>query len=150
MKDFDWHTKNVLPGQTITQAQADEFLGQDVAWAESAVNQYLGHVGLFQHRFDALVSLVFNVGAGAIFTIKYNNGYSKGSSLFNLILLGNFKAAAKHFTDFVNAGDQVLNGLVRRRELERDLFSKNNVSGGGVSFWSSIYQRIFHKKKLYN
>ena len=137
------HTKNVLPDQIITQEQADGFLREDVASAESDVNLYLGHVGLSQNQFDALVSLVFNVGAGAIFTVNYNNGYSQGSRLFNLILLGKLKAAAKHFTDFIYAGGQVLKGLIRRREAERDLFSENIISGNVASFWSNLYRTIF-------
>ena len=138
------HTKNVVPGQIITQAQADDFLRQDVSWAESAVNQYLGHVGLYQHQFDALVSLVFNVGAGAIFTLNYGNGYSKGSKLFNLILSGKFESAAKHFIDFVYAGGHVLKGLVRRRKAEQELFLKNSVPRHEFTLWSRIYQGIFH------
>lgn len=118
------HTKNVYAGQVITADQAVQYLREDVQTAENAVNYYLSHVGLTQGQFDALVSLVFNVGAASIFTKKYDNGYSQGSSLYNLILLGRFDKAAARFTDFVKAGGQVLSGLVRRREAEKSLFEK--------------------------
>lgn len=116
------HTKNVSPGQTISQSQADNLLKQDVSWAEEAVNKYLGNTNLTQNQFDALVSLVFNVGAPAIFTRKYNNGYTQGSSLYNKLLQGNIAAAAKHFTDFSKAGGKFIKGLFNRRVSEKLLF----------------------------
>ena len=141
------HTENVASGQIITQSQAEDFLQHDVTWAEDAANLYLGHAGLHQHQFDALVSLVFNVGAGAIFTRNYGNGYPRGSKLFNLILLGKLETAAKHFNDFVYAGNQILRGLVIRRKAEQALFSKYSVPKIEITFWSRIYQGIFQKTR---
>lgn len=46
----------------ITEAQADTFLTRDLWSAEIAVNTYV-KVPLDQNEFDALVSLVFNIGA---------------------------------------------------------------------------------------
>ena len=58
------HTGDVLPGQTITQAEADKLLKDDVKRFEVGVNNYT-NVPLNQSQYDALVSFTFNVGLGA-------------------------------------------------------------------------------------
>lgn len=119
------HTQGVYMGQTITQQQADDLLRSDLFEAEQAVNNYvLPNVDLTQNQFDALVSLVFNVGSYNIFTKQYNNGYGSGSSLYNLLIQGNVIDAAERFEDFIKAGGQVFNGLIRRRKAEKALFKK--------------------------
>ncbi len=118
------HTDGVYAGQVITNQQAQAYLVQDVKNSENAVITYVLNKGipLTQNQFDALVSLVFNVGSGSIFTKKYTNGYTSGSTLYNMILKGNFSAAAERFMDFVKAGGVTLNGLVKRRKDEMLLF----------------------------
>src|SRR5574343_1083814 len=54
----------VTPGMTITQAQAEEYLRDDLRFFESRIND-LVKVPLSQAQFDALVSLTYNIGAGA-------------------------------------------------------------------------------------
>ena len=49
---------------TVTREQAEGLLLGDVAWAEQAVRTAV-HVDLDQNEFDALVSLAYNIGAGA-------------------------------------------------------------------------------------
>lgn len=49
-------------GQTITAEEAERLLASDLRWAEREVNG-LG-VELEQCQFDALVSLVYNIGSG--------------------------------------------------------------------------------------
>lgn len=49
-------------GDTITQAQCDAFLAQDIKQCEDAVNAV--GVPLTQWQFDALCSFCFNVGVG--------------------------------------------------------------------------------------
>ena len=121
------HIQDVYMGQVITKEQANEFLREDVEIAENAVNQYVTFtVPINQNQFDALVSLVYNVGSHNIFTKHYNNGYVSGSSLYNLLLQRLYDDASKRFEDFVKADGQVLNGLVRRRKAERDLFKKKH------------------------
>jgi lysozyme len=56
------HTKDVAPGDGITETEAESLLKQDVAAAESAVASHIA-IPLRQSQFDALVSFVFNVGA---------------------------------------------------------------------------------------
>jgi lysozyme len=57
------HTAGVRMGDTCDDAQAMEWLADDLKWSEAAVNKVW--VDLEQHQFDALVSFVFNVGPGA-------------------------------------------------------------------------------------
>lgn len=49
-------------GNKITEERAKELLKSDLATAESAVNKSV-RVPLYQHEYDALVSLTFNTGA---------------------------------------------------------------------------------------
>jgi lysozyme len=58
------HTSGVRLGQTITEAQAVAYLASDVANAEKAINK--GGYNLNQNQFDALVSLLYNTGAGIL------------------------------------------------------------------------------------
>ncbi len=48
------HTGDVLPGQTITQAEADKLLRDDCKRFETGVNNYT-NVPLNQSQFDALI-----------------------------------------------------------------------------------------------
>jgi lysozyme len=121
------HTKGVTSRDFIDEIQADKFLREDLMEVEAQINHYLRDVALTQNEFDALVSLVFNVGSGTIFTKRYNNGYAKGSTLYNLLLQGKKEKAGQHFTDFVKAGGQVLQGLVNRRKDEQNMFLKKKV-----------------------
>jgi lysozyme len=47
---------------TITGSEARELFEEDVAWAEDCARD-VGEVE--QHQFDMMVSLIFNIGAGA-------------------------------------------------------------------------------------
>ncbi|GLQ87831.1 glycoside hydrolase family protein [Dyella flagellata] len=103
------HTGAVVPGQTISQAQAEAYLKQDLASAENAVRRNV-RVPLTQHQFDALVSLTYNVGP---------NGYS---SLLATLNSGDYAAAQGMFGNYVYAAGHVLPGLVNRRAKEAALF----------------------------
>lgn len=105
------HTGGVTPGETITQAQAEEFLKSDVQSAETSVEN-LVEVDLTPNQFAALVSFTFNLGGGAL----------AGSTLLTLVNSKEFTAAADQFQYWVYADGQVLEGLVRRRAAEAKLF----------------------------
>ena len=53
----------MVSGLTITAAQADDLMGMDLRMTEAAVN-HLVRVPVTQARFEALVSLTYNVGCG--------------------------------------------------------------------------------------
>ena len=79
----------VVEGLVITKEKAHELFQKDVAWAEDAVN--LVKVPLTQNQFDALVSFVFNIGAGAW----------KRSTMLKMLNLGDYVGASKQFDRWV-------------------------------------------------
>ena len=65
-----------------------------------------------QNMFDALVSLAYNIGTGAL----------AGSSIIRKLKAGDKLGAANAFRLYNKSGGQVLKGLVNRREEERKIF----------------------------
>jgi lysozyme len=106
------HTSGVKPGMTCTQAQADQWLQEDVQSSVNTVNSMV-KVQLTQQEFDALVDFTFNLGSGNL----------QHSTLLRLLNAGNFSAAADEFDKWDRAGGQVMAGLLRRRQSEEDLFN---------------------------
>lgn len=104
-------TSNVVAGESISQQEADIRLERDLGWAQACVDRKVGP-NLTQNQFDALVSLVFNLGCPAF----------SGSRLLRLLNAGEIFAAAQEFPKWDHAGGQVLAGLTARRVAERQLF----------------------------
>lgn len=98
-------------GQTITREESRRLFKKDTEWAVTAVNRLVTRP-LNQNQFDALVSLVFNIGE-----IGFSN-----STVFRETNRGNFRAAARAFALWNKAKGRVLKGLVRRRKVEAELF----------------------------
>jgi len=105
------HTGGVKPGDTCTEAEAIEWLREDCREAEQAIDE-LVEVELTQDQRDALISFIYNCGAGNF----------KASTLRTLINAGNFDAAAKQFGRWNKGAGKVMAGLTRRREAEAKLF----------------------------
>jgi len=105
------HTRGVYKGQKITQAQSQKFLQEDLALAENAVNLFV-IVPLNQNMFDALVSLVFNIGVGAF----------QKSTLVKLLNMGLYKDAANEFPRWNKDNGKVVDGLTNRRLSEQKQF----------------------------
>jgi lysozyme len=108
------HTANVRAGQTCTQEQAEQWLSEDIAWAESRVNADV-HVPLTQGEFDALVDFVYNTGCGNF----------EHSTLLKLINNGNYAEAAKQFEVWDKCDGKVVAGLLRRRLAEAKEYNAN-------------------------
>lgn len=104
----------VVEGYTITLPKAEELLSSDLRTAEGYVNR-LVKVKLAQNQFDALVSFVYNVGGGNF----------ESSTLLRLLNSGDYEGAADQFKRWNKAKGIVLNGLVTRREEERELFLRS-------------------------
>lgn len=103
---------DVVPGLTITQAEADQRYARRMAGEfEPAVRRAVT-VPLTQRQFDALVSIFYNCGVEAL---------SK-STLVRLLNAGDTAGAAAQFPRWNMSGGKVLKGLDRRREAERLLF----------------------------
>lgn len=104
------HTTDVKQGMTITQAQAEGFLKQDLKIYENYVK--LLNLNLNQNQFDALVSFTYNCGAGNLKTLTNNRTLAQ---IADALLLYN-----------KSSNGQVLTGLTRRRQAERELFLKTS------------------------
>lgn len=102
---------DVKPSQTITQAEADEFLRRDLIDAAAVVTRAV-KAPLNENQRAALVSLCMNIGGGAFST----------SSLVKRCNVEAWDEAAREFPRWVHAGGRKLEGLIRRREAERQLF----------------------------
>lgn len=101
------HTQGVQPGQTITQAQAEQMLVADLGKYESNVNKYQDKYKWSQNEFDALISFAYNIGGIDKLTA---GGTRTRQQIADKMLLYN------------KANGKVLAGLTRRRQAERELF----------------------------
>ncbi len=99
---------------TITKAKAQELLGiqveQHCATFKKAIK-----VPLTQNQYDALASFSYNLGSAAI---------TNNKTLLNAINVRNWSAAVAQMKLYNKAGGRVLQGLVKRRKAETDLFMK--------------------------
>ena len=96
-------------GDKISQEQAEELLKDILKKFEAIVNRKL-KVKVSQNQFDALVSHTYNTGGS--------------DTLFRLINNGANEQDIRSWieTRYITANGVKLNGLVRRRKAESDLF----------------------------
>lgn len=110
-------TKDVKIGDICTQQQAED-------WLEEELVEYAGYVEkavtvpLEQNQFDALVSWTYNLGPS-------NLNRSTALKLLNMSEYDGVPAQLKRWN---KAGGKVLDGLVRRREAEAEMFKGNDWS----------------------
>ncbi len=111
------HTKTAHKGMIITEAKAEELLLKDLAWVEAAIKKHV-KVPLTQNQYDAVASLVYNIGEG---------GFA-GSTVCRKLNEKDYKGAADAFLMWNKQRNKAtgqmepLRGLTRRREEERSLF----------------------------
>ncbi|WP_439461788.1 lysozyme [Serratia quinivorans] len=99
----------VRVGMGITKDKSSELLRSDLQWTERAVNN--ANVRLSQNQYDALCSLVFNIGAPA-----FNN-----STLLKKLKANDYQGTADQFLVWKRSGKDV-DILLPRRKRERSLF----------------------------
>lgn len=102
----------INPGDTITHERCLELLAHDVGKCERAIANYVS-VPLSQNQFDALVSLIFNIGVGGF----------HDSTIRAKLNGGLYNEASLHFLDWRRAGADP-NFLLGRRQRERALFER--------------------------
>lgn len=100
-------------GQVITQREAEDLLKRDIERFEGAVNKYYYTYEFNQSEFDALVSFAYNIGSIDQLTA---NGTRSKEVIAEKILL------------YVNSGGHRIEGLVRRRKMEHDLFLSDSAT----------------------
>ncbi|SPF82136.1 Phage lysin (EC 3.2.1.17)  len=106
---------DVVKGLVITKEQAEERLRKRLVEFEGCVNRAV-KVKLTQNQFDALVSLVYNIGP-----TNFNS-----STLLRKLNAGDYAGAADQFLVWnkgrVGGKLVVIDGLANRRKAERQLF----------------------------
>jgi len=107
---------DVKAGMTITEDEVDALLSRDLMSAERAVRMAVT-VEITDDQFSALVSFVFNLGAGNF----------KGSTLLKKLNANDKEGAAAEFLRWDKVNGQPLAGLTRRREAERSLFLGSEI-----------------------
>ena len=118
------HTQGVYEGMTISQAQADKFLFEDVKYYADAVDRYNSRFNFTQEEFDALTSFTYNCGVGSLQAV--------------MSCCNTKQEIAEECKLYNKGGGVVLAGLVRRRNEEYKLFmsgSSNSTStASGTSY----------------
>lgn len=107
------HTYNVKPDDIITVEEAEKYLIEDVGFVYCELSKLI-KIELNQNQVDALTSFVYNVGIG-------NFG---SSTLLKKINSSKLDEVPPQFLRWVYAGKKILNGLVKRRKAEAELFIK--------------------------
>lgn len=103
-------TAGVKPGDTITVERALIRLGQDVSVFEQEMRRCIGDVPLYQHEWDAYVSLAYNIGYG---------GFCKSTIVKRLKQTPpDYTGACESIKLWNKAGGKVWPGLVKRRQAE--------------------------------
>ncbi len=96
----------------ITEEQALEILARDVMIAERSVCRLIT-VPLQDWQYDALTSFTYNLGGGAL----------QISSLRSLVNREEHASVPEQFRRWVYAGGRKLQGLIRRRNAEANLYA---------------------------
>lgn len=104
--------KDIRKGLVWTQAECDARFAKHIQSFVADVNTALEGAKTTQNQFDALVSFHYNTGA--VFK----------ATLTKLHKAGKYDLAAAEFGKWVNAGGKRMNGLVRRRAAEAELYRK--------------------------
>lgn len=113
------HTHTAKRGMKITAEEAERLLRVDIKWVEEAIAKYV-KVPLTQNQYDALASLIFNIGAGAF----------ARSTVLRKLNASDIEGAADAFLMWNKQRNrktgklEPLRGLTRRRNEERALFLK--------------------------
>jgi lysozyme len=105
---------DVHDGETITQADADQLLSNDLHKFEVAVTGLVGTSPTTQQQFDAMVSFSYNLGSGAL----------AESNVLKFHKAENYTAAAADFLQWDHAGGRVVEELLKRRQTEANVYLK--------------------------
>lgn len=105
--------KVTMKDKPITKEEGVALLHERLVAYEDAVNELIV-VPLTQAQYDALVSFAYNVGIAAL----------ERSTLRKKLNQGLYYAATQEFDKWTKDNGKTVNGLVRRRKAEKELFLK--------------------------
>lgn len=98
---------DVYAGMTITKEKANQLFDSDIMVYSNAVDKFPFTWSLNQNEFNALVSFCYNLGTGILEDFR---GLTREQIVHEIPL-------------YCNSGGTRLEGLVRRRKAELDLFN---------------------------
>lgn len=98
----------------ISIEEGEEILKKDLWKIEKSVSKNITSL-LFQNQFDALVSLTFNIGCGALQRSSLRQKINRESSLCDI---------KDEFLKWIYIKGRIAQGLLRRRSLEFEMYSK--------------------------
>ena len=101
----------IVEGLSISQQTADGMLLGHIREVGLFLTDLLGNT-LRQNQFDAITSLVYNIGEEAF----------RCSTLCKLLKAGRFTEAAEEFPKWDHSGGMEVPGLLNRRLAEQQLF----------------------------
>lgn len=101
----------IHPNKRYTDKEIADRWANDLRIAERCVNQYAKGRTLPQGVFDAMTSIVFNVGCGAM----------RKSTMFRKAYVGDYVGACNELPKWVYVAGKKLRGLELRREKEKAL-----------------------------
>ncbi|OOF68300.1 lysozyme [Rodentibacter caecimuris] len=103
--------EKINPNKRYTDKEIADRWANDLRIAERCVNKYANGDALPQSVFDAITSVTFNVGCGAM----------RKSTMFRKANAVDYVGACNEFPKWIYAGGKKLRGLEIRREKERQL-----------------------------
>lgn len=112
---------DVIKNMKISKETANKIFENDIKYFENCVNSSV-KVKISQSMFNALVSFTYNVGYGNF----------KKSTLLKYINKKQFRKASNEFKKWNKCGGKVLNGLVKRRELEKIEFERQGLASNHI------------------
>ncbi|MDO4697608.1 MAG: lysozyme [Pasteurellaceae bacterium] len=101
--------EKIEPNRRYTDEEIADRWATDIRTAEACVNRYANGRKLPQGAFDAMVSMTFNVGCGAM----------RKSTMFRLARENQIAQACNELPKWIYAGGRKLRGLEIRREKEK-------------------------------
>lgn len=106
------HTGGVKPTDKIGLVQGEAYLRKDLEIVERCLNSLA--IKLNQNQYDALCSLIFNIGTGNFLR----------STMLKYLQAKQYDKASSEFLKWRKANGKVLKGLEARRKDEQELFNK--------------------------
>lgn len=111
------HTgKDVTPGEIYSEEECTALMTQDLQVARSTVERYVT-IQLTDLQKAALTSFVYNIGSGAF----------ANSTLLKKLNAGDIQGACDQMRRWKYDEGKVSNGLINRREVERELCLNPNA-----------------------
>jgi lysozyme len=105
--------EDYLLNKTLTQKEVLDLFNEDIKWVNNSINKNV-KVPINKNQRLALMSLVYNIGAGAF----------EKSTLLRRLNEKNYSAAALEFPRWRLSQGKINFSLEKRRKKEQELFSK--------------------------